>query len=620
MSPPILSYEQLGLIQGEGWLFRGLDLYVGQRDRLALIGRNGAGKTTLLKCLADLIDPDEGKRTIVPGTRVVLLEQDPAMTGFETLHDWVLHGPDGPEPHEAAAIADQLGIDLARPTATASGGERRRAAITRALAQSPDVLLLDEPTNHLDLGAIEWLEDWLKRFKGAFIVISHDRTFLTRLTRSCLWLDRGQLRRAEIGFGGFEAWTERVYEEEARAAEKLDAKLKIELHWLQRGVTARRRRNQGRLAKLNEMRAQRAAMLGAAGAAKLALAKDDVRSKTVIDAEQVSKSFGDRTIIRDFSLRIQRGDRIGLVGPNGAGKTTLLKLLTGEMEPDSGTVTLAKTLSGIVIDQQRKLMEPQRRVRDILANGGDWIEVRGHKKHIKGYLKEFLFDPAIADAPVGSLSGGERSRLLLAREFAREANLLVLDEPTNDLDLETLDLLQEVIADYDGTVLIVSHDRDFLDRTVTITLGLDGSGKVDVVAGGYEDWVRKRYEAHRSPAKAGAQGAAKAARDRAPGPRPSGSPQSSTLQGAPSPGNKLSYKDQRDYDRLPGEVERLQALVADDEQALSDPDLYTRDPKRFAELTARIARHRADIEAAEVRWLEVAEMAEILSKPATGTA
>jgi ATP-binding cassette subfamily F protein uup len=604
MSPPILSYEQLGLIQGEGWLFRGLDLYVGERDRLALIGRNGAGKTTLLKCLADLIDPDEGKRTIVPGTHVVLLEQDPAMIGFETLHDWVVHGPDGPEPHEAAAIADQLGIDLARPTATSSGGERRRAAITRALAQQPDVLLLDEPTNHLDLGAIEWLEDWLKRFKGAFIVISHDRTFLTRLTRSCLWLDRGQLRRAEIGFGGFEAWTERVYEEEARAAEKLDAKLKIELHWLQRGVTARRRRNQGRLAKLNEMRAQRAAMLGAAGAAKLALAKDDVRSKTVIDAEHVTKSFGDRIIIRDFSLRIQRGDRIGLVGPNGAGKTTLLKLLTGELEPDSGTVTLAKTLSGIVIDQQRKLMEPQRRVRDILANGGDWIEVRGHKKHIKGYLKEFLFDPAIADAPVGSLSGGERSRLLLAREFAREANLLVLDEPTNDLDLETLDLLQEVIADYEGTVLIVSHDRDFLDRTVTITLGLDGSGKVDVVAGGYEDWVRKRYEAQRSPAKAGAPAARSAG----------GSKQASPPGPRPSPGNsKLSYKDQRDYDRLPGEVERLQALVAADEAALSDPDLYARDPKRFAELTERIARHRADIEAAEVRWLEVAEMAEALA-------
>jgi ATP-binding cassette subfamily F protein uup len=600
MAAPILSYEDLGLIQGEGWLFRELDLYIGERDRLALIGRNGAGKTTLLKCLAGLIDPDKGKRTIVPGTNVVLLEQDPKMDGFGALHEWVVHGADAPEPHEAAAIADQLGVDLARPTATASGGERRRAAITRALAQSPDVLLLDEPTNHLDLGAIEWLEDWLKRYKGAFIAISHDRTFLTRLTRSCLWLDRGQLRRSEIGFGGFEAWTERVYDEEARAAEKLDAKLKIELHWLQRGVTARRRRNQGRLTKLHEMRAQRAAMLGAAGTAKLALAKDDVRSKTVIDAEHVNKRFGDRQIIRDFTLRIQRGDRIGVVGPNGAGKTTLLKLLTGEIEPDSGTVARAKTLSGIVIDQQRKLMEPQRRVKDVLANGGDWIEVRGHKKHIKGYLKEFLFDPAIADAPIGSLSGGERSRLLLAREFAREANLLVLDEPTNDLDLETLDLLQEVIADYEGTVLIVSHDRDFLDRTVTITLGLDGSGKVDIVAGGYEDWVRKRYEVARTPAKAGAQAARSAEKQASPpGPRP-------------SPGNKLSYKDQRDYDRLPGEIDRLQSLVAADEAALSDPDLYTRDPKRFAELTERIARHRADIEAAEVRWLEVAEMQEAL--------
>src|SRR4051812_34805286 len=563
MAAPILSYEDLGLVQGEGWLFQDLDLYISERDRLALIGRNGAGKTTLLKCLAGLIDPDRGKRTIVPGTHVVLLEQDPRMDGFETLEDWALHGPDAPQAHEVAAIADQLGIDLSRSASSASGGERRRAAITRALAQDPDVLLLDEPTNHLDLHAIEWLEDWLKRFRGAFIVISHDRTFLTRLTSSCLWLDRGQVRRAEIGFGGFEAWTERVYEEEARAAEKLDAKLKLELHWLQRGVTARRRRNQGRLTKLHEMRAQRAAMLGPSGAAKLALAKDDVRSKTVIDAENVAKSYGERTIIRDFSLRIQRGDRIGLVGPNGAGKTTLLNLLTGEIQPDSGTVTQAKTLSGIVIDQQRKLMEPQRRVKDVLANGGDWIEVRGHKKHIKGYLKEFLFDPALADAPIGSLSGGERSRLLLAREFAREANLLVLDEPTNDLDLETLDLLQEVIADYEGTVLIVSHDRDFLDRTVTITLGLDGSGKVDIVAGGYEDWVRKRYQEHRKPLKL--ETSSKAAS--APGPRP-------------APGNKLTYKDQRDYDRLPGEIERLEAEVAADETALHDPDLYARDPAR----------------------------------------
>ena len=600
MAAPILSYEGLGLIQGEGWLFRGVDLYVGERDRLALIGRNGAGKTTLLKCLAGLIDADEGKRTIVPGTHVVLLEQDPDMSGHASLLDWVLHGPDAPLPHDADAIAHQLGIDLSRPVATASGGERRRAAITRALAQRPDVLLLDEPTNHLDLGAIEWLEDWLKRFKGAFIVISHDRTFLTRLTKSVVWLDRGQLRRAEIGFGGFEAWTERVYEEEARAAEKLHAKLKLELHWLQRGVTARRRRNQGRLAKLHDLRAQRAAMLGSQGAAKIALAKDDARSKVVIDAERVSKTFGDRQVIRDFTLRVQRGDRIGVVGPNGAGKTTLLKLLTGELRPDSGSVTLAKTLTGIVIDQQRKLMDPAKRVRDVLAHGGDWIDVRGSKKHIKGYLKEFLFDPGLVDAPIGSRAGGERSRLLLAREFARAANLLVLDEPTNDLDLETLDLLQEVIADYDGTVLIVSHDRDFLDRTVTVTLGLDGSGRVDIVAGGYEDWVKRR---------SAAAGGRRPVADSRPKDRPA--PQASPASGR---GGKLSFKDQRDLDRLPGEIERIEQEIGAAEQVLTDPDLYLRDPSRFGELTEQIAQLRAEKHAAEERWLEVAAMADELAR------
>jgi ATP-binding cassette subfamily F protein uup len=606
MAAPILSYEDLGLIQGDGWLFRGLNLYVGARDRLALIGRNGAGKTTLLKCIGNLIDTDEGRRTIVPGTKVVLLEQDPDMSGHTSLLDWVLSGAGAPAEHEAAAIADQLGADLQRSVATASGGERRRAAIARALAQQPDVLLLDEPTNHLDLAGIEWLEDWLNRFSGAFIVISHDRTFLTRLTKSCIWLDRGDLRRAEIGFGGFDAWTERVYEEEERAAEKLDAKLKLELHWLQRGVTARRRRNQGRLAKLNEMRSQRAAMLGAPGTAKLGLAKDDVRSKTVIDAQDVAKSYGERMIIRDFTLRVQRGDRIGLVGPNGAGKTTLLKLLTGELKPDQGTVTLAKTLSGIVIDQQRKLMEPSKKVRDVLADGGDWITVRGEKKHIKGYLKEFLFSPELTEAPVGSLSGGERSRLLLAREFAREANLLVLDEPTNDLDLETLDLLQEVIADYEGTVLIVSHDRDFLDRTVTVTLGLDGSGRVDIVAGGYEDWAkRRRSSAPRAQARRGGGG---------PGKAPT-NPETAAPLSAPTVSGKaakLSYKDQRDLDRLPAEIDRIEREIGATEEALHDPSLYARDPARFADLTAHAANLRAEKDAAEERWLEVAEMAEAL--------
>ncbi len=588
MSPPILSYENLGLIQGAGWLFRHLDLHIGGRDRLALIGRNGAGKTTLMKLIANSIEADEGKRSIVPGTNVIMLEQDPDVSGFATLRDFVIAGANAPPLHEIEAIADQIGIDLSREAASSSGGERRRAAIARALASAPDVLLLDEPTNHLDISAIDWLENWLGRYTGAFVVISHDRTFLTRLTRSTLWLDRGNLRRNEVGFGGFDAWMEKVYADEARNAEKLDAKLKIEAHWLERGVTARRKRNQGRLAKLHEMRATRASMIGPQGAAKLAVAVDDVKTKSVIVATDVNKSFGDRAIIRDFSLRIQRGDRIGIVGGNGAGKTTLLRLLTGELEPDSGTITRAKTLDGIVIDQQRKLMTPEKRVRDVLAEGGDWIEVRGVKKHVQGYLKDFLFEPNLVDARVGTLSGGERSRLLLAREFARESNLLVLDEPTNDLDLETLDLLQEVIADYAGTVLIVSHDRDFLDRTVTVTLGLDGSGRVDIIAGGYADWEARR----RKPAEQKRSSTSKS--DTPPPPRAA----------------KLSYKDQRDYELLPKRIEEIEAIIAGHEASLADPDLYNRHPARFNDLTAEIEKARAEKDAAEERWLMLAEQAE----------
>ncbi len=588
---PILSWEGLSLHQGSGWLFRELDIHIAPRDRLALIGRNGAGKTTLLKLIGNLVDADKGTRSIQPGTRIVTLEQDPFFTGFATLMDFALHGPDAPSRHDVEAIADQLGIDMTRPAESASGGERRRAALARALASEPDLLLLDEPTNHLDLAAIDWLEAWLQRYNGAFVVISHDRTFLERLTRATLWLDRGTIRRKDIGFGGYEAWMEQIYAEEARAADKMDAKLKIEAHWLERGVTARRKRNQGRLEKLWEMRAQRAAMLSPQGAAKMKLATDDVKTKAVIVADKVGKKFGDRTIIKDFTLRITRGDRIGLVGANGAGKTTLLKLLTGELAPDEGTVTLAKTLHGVMIDQQRSLMSPEKKVRDILAEGGDWVDVRGVRKHIQGYLKDFLFDPGLVEARIGTLSGGERSRLLLAREFARKSNLLVLDEPTNDLDLETLDLLQEVIADYDGTVLIVSHDRDFLDRTVTVTLGLDGSGKVDIVAGGYADWEKQRKErsAAKSPPKAPAA--------------------SAQIPPAPRKG-KLSYKDQRDYELLPKRVEELAAAIARDEAALADPALYARDPAKFAALTKAIDTARAEKDAAEERWLELAELVE----------
>ncbi|WP_293704638.1 ATP-binding cassette domain-containing protein, partial [Sphingopyxis sp. UBA6723] len=450
-----------------------------------------------------------------------------------------------------------------------------------------------------------------------------DRTFLPRLPRQTLWLDRGSIRRKEIGFGGFEEWSDAVAAEESRAAQRLDSKLRLEAHWLERGVTARRKRNQGRLEKLKEMRATRAAMIGGPGVAKLGLANDDVRSKSVIVAENVSISFpttpfvssevetpsgsalpqgistsldanGDRgqlrPIIKNFDFRVQRGDRIGIVGANGAGKSTLLKLLTGEIQPDQGKITLAPTLDGIIIDQQRSLMSPDKTVRDILADGGDWVEVRGVKKHIQGYLKEFLFDPGVMEASVGALSGGERSRLLLAREFARESNLLVLDEPTNDLDLETLDLLQEVIADYAGTVLLVSHDRDFLDRTVTVTLGLDGTGKVDIVAGGYADWEAKRVKPNSVKTKASTATA----------------PLPTTAR------KKLSYKDQRDYDLLPGRIEAIEAEMAAAETELSDGTLFTRDHARFTALTAKLEALRAEKMAAEDRWLELAEEVEAL--------
>jgi ATP-binding cassette subfamily F protein uup len=602
--PPILSWEGLGLQQGGGWLFGappgvhnggpGMDIHIAPRDRLALIGRNGAGKTTLLRLIAGEIEADRGLRKVKPGINIVILEQDPDFSGCETLMDYALRGADAPQRHEVESIAGQLGIDMETGTVGASGGERRRAALARALALDPDLLLLDEPTNHLDLGAIDWLEGWLGRYKGAFLVISHDRTFLKRLTNATLWLDRGNMRRKDVGFGGYDAWEEQVYAEEARAADKLDAKLKIEAHWLERGVTARRKRNMGRLEKLHQMRAVRAAMINPAGAAKLKLASDaDFKSKSVIVAEGISKSYGDRTIIKPFSLRVQRGDRIGLVGSNGAGKTTLLKLLTGEMAPDSGTVTHARTLSGVMIDQQRKLMDPQKTVRQVLAEGGDWIDVRGERKHVQAYLKDFLFDPSVVDAKIGTFSGGERSRLLLAREFARTSNLLVLDEPTNDLDLETLDLLQEVIADYEGTVLIVSHDRDFLDRTVTITLGLDGSGTVDIVAGGYEDWERQRKERQPKAEKREVRGGG------------------ATAPPPPAPkSTKLSYKDQRDYELLPARIEELEGMIARGEAALADPELYSRDPGKFARIMKSLEMAREEKDAAEMRWLELAEMVE----------
>lgn len=591
--PPILSFEGLCLQQGGRWLLGGpdrpsLDLHIGPTDRLALIGRNGVGKTTLFKLIDGQIEADRGTRKAKQALRISVLEQDPKTDGFETLLDWAMAGNSAPLKHKISALSDQLQVDLRTKTKDASGGEKRRAAIARALSLDPNLLLMDEPTNHLDLTAIDWLEDWLNRFTGAFIVISHDRTFLKRLTKSTLWLDRGIIRRKEIGFGGYEAWEEQVYSREARAAEKMDAKLKIEAHWLERGVTARRKRNQGRLEKLHLMRVQRAAMISNSAQSSLKLeVAEEFKSKSVIVADRITKAYGERRIVKPFSLRIQKGDRIGFVGGNGTGKTTLLKIITGQLEPDSGTVEISKKLKSIIIDQQRSVMDPNCSVREVLAGGSDWIDLHGNRKHIQAYLKDFLFDPKIVESKVGTLSGGEQSRLLIAREFAQKSNLLVLDEPTNDLDLETLDLLQEVIADYNGTVLIVSHDRDFLDRTVTLTLGLDGSGNIDIIVGGYADWERKRKQNKISKTKVSK---AKAGY--------------STIELPKS--SKLSYNDQRDYDLLPSRIEELEKAILRGEKILSDPNLYSQDPKKFSKISKGLENAKTEKEDAEERWLELA--------------
>ncbi len=588
MPEPILTLESIGLKNGAGWLFQGLSLTIDARDRLALIGRNGAGKSTLLKIIDGSIEADAGRRAMAGGLRIGRLEQDPPMGDFATLADYARAG--GAQPHEIDALADQIGLDLARPAATASGGERRRAALVRVLAEAPDLLLLDEPTNHLDIGAIQWLENWLDRSRCALVVISHDRAFLTRLTRNCLWLDRGTLRRAEVGFGGFDAWAEAVAAEEERTAQRLDTKLRAEEHWLQRGVTARRKRNMGRLAKLMDLRETRRSLDRGPTTARIATESSDPGSKILIDAKAISLAFGERPILDQLSLRIRKGDRIGIIGPNGAGKSTLIKLLLGQIAPDTGTITRSAALAPTIIDQHRQRLSG-RTVREVLADGGEWLEVNGAKKHVAGYLKEYLFDAGILDAAAETLSGGEQSRLLLAREFATPSNLMVLDEPTNDLDLETLDLIEEVIGDYDGTVLLVSHDRAFLDRVVTMIVALDGTGRAEVSVGGWSDWMARQ------------QPAAAAARPKAASP----------AAAAPKKASKLSYKDARELAELPGRIETLNTDIAAREAALADPDLYTKNPARFASLTSELDRMRATLEAAELRWLELAELEEQLA-------
>ncbi|MFV2052679.1 ABC-F family ATP-binding cassette domain-containing protein [Aliiroseovarius sp. YM-037] len=598
---PLLQLSDISLTFGGDPVFADLDLVVKPGDRVALVGRNGSGKSTLMKVMAGLVEPDGGSRVIAPGTSVGYMEQHPDMSGFETLGDFAASTLDAGEEYRVPMVADGLQFNPDTSVATASGGERRRAALAKLLAEAPDVMLLDEPTNHLDINAIRWLEAQLKDTQTAFVLISHDRAFLNELTRATLWIDRGIVRRRESGFAGFGEWRDKIWADEDDARHKLNRKIKAEARWAVEGISARRKRNQGRLRALQAMKADRAAQITRQGAAAMALDAGPKSGKKVIEAEGIAKRFDGKPIVTDFTLKVQRGDRVAFVGPNGAGKTTLLKMLIGQIEPDAGQVTLGTNLELAVFDQNRVGLDPDMSLWDSLTGDpdmrvsgkADQIMVRGTPKHVVGYLKEYLFDDAQARAPVRSLSGGEKARLLLAKLMAKPSNLLVLDEPTNDLDVETLDLLQDVLGDYDGTVLLVSHDRDFIDRVATTTIAMEGDGRATIYAGGWSD-----YQAQRG-AEAPPTPAAKPAKAKS-------SPQPKQQEQKPG----LSFTEQHRLEALPKVIERLEAEIAKLESFLSAPDLFTEQPAKFKKGTEALAERQQALAEAEEEWLTLAEKAE----------
>ena len=599
---PLLQLTDISLTFGGEPVFSDLSLVVQEGDRLALVGRNGSGKSTLMKVMAGLVAPDTGSVVTPDAVRVGYMEQDPDFTGFATLGDFAVARLGVSEGWRVEAAAEGLKLDLGADPARASGGERRRAALARLLAEAPELMLLDEPTNHLDIEAIGWLERELSATRAGFILISHDRAFLTALAKGTLWLDRGVVRRQDRGFDAFEAWRERSWEEEDAARHKLDRKIKAEARWAVEGISARRKRNQGRVRALQDLRSERAAMIKRQGTAAMALDQGPKSGRKVIEADGISKAYGDKVILRPFSIKIQRGDRVAFVGPNGVGKTTLLKMLMGEVAPDEGTVQHGTNLVPAIFDQARAQLDgdaslwenltgdPEMRV----SGKADQILVRGQPRHVVGYLKDFLFDERQARAPVRSLSGGEKARLLLAKLMARESNLLVLDEPTNDLDVETLDLLQELLDDYDGTVLLVSHDRDFLDRVAATTVAMEGGGRATVYAGGWSDYRAQRTE------NAGAH-AAKSEKPKAaekpakPAPKPA------------KPG--LTFTEKHRLEELPAVIERLEAEIAKLGGLLADPELFTREPVKFQKATEMLAERQAALTEAEEEWLTLEEKA-----------
>ena len=598
---PLLQLNDISLTFGGEPVFHDLGLVVQPGDRVALVGRNGSGKSTLMKVMAGLVEPDRGDRVVPPGISTGYMEQDPDLSAFSTLGDYAMHGLDPSELYKVERAGEGLKFDPARPVGTASGGERRRAALARLMAQDPDLMLLDEPTNHLDIEAIGWLEDELKRTRKGFVLISHDRRFLTELTRATLWIDRGQVRRQEKGFDAFEAWRDKTWDDEDLQRHKMDRKIKSEARWAVEGISARRKRNMGRVRALQELRGERSAMIKRQDTAAMELASGPKSGRKVIEAVGLTKTFGDTTIVKDFSLTVQRGDRVAFVGPNGVGKTTLIRMLMGEIDPDDGSVKLGTNLVPAVFDQTRAQLnedlslwenltgDPEMRV----SGKADQIMVRGAPKHVVGYLKEFLFDERQARAPVRSLSGGEKARLLLARIMARESNLLVLDEPTNDLDVETLDLLQDLLGEYDGTVLLISHDRDFLDRVASTTVAMEGRGRATVYAGGWSDYRTQRGDTGPDTATS------------KPAPKQVSKPVS-----APKPKSGLSFTEKHRLEELPAEIDRLTAEIAKLEQLMADPDLFTREPVKFKKATEALAARQTALAEAEDLWLELSEKAE----------
>lgn len=593
MSAPLLTLTDTHLTFGATPLLTGADLIVRENERIGLVGRNGSGKSSFLKIAAGIIEADSGERFVHPGSTLRYLPQEPDLVGYDSVIAYIRDGlAPGDDAYRADYLAEHLGLDPEADPANLSGGEARRAALARTLAPQPDILLLDEPTNHLDLPAIEWLEGELNAHRGALVLISHDRRFLENLTRQTLWIDRGKTRRLDRGFAHFEAWRDEVFEAEELERHKLERQIAREEDWMRYGVTARRKRNVRRVGELQAMKSDLKNWRGPQGAASLSVSEADRSGKSVIEAKGVSKTYDGRPIFSDLSINIARGDRIALVGPNGAGKTTMIKVLTGQIEPDAGAVKLGTKLEIASLDQRRAALKPEWTVVEAIApGGGERVEVAGTVKHVQAYMKDFLFSPEQARTPVHALSGGERARLMLARALALPSNLLVLDEPTNDLDLETLDLLEELIADYNGTALLVSHDRDFIDRTATATIAWEADGVWRVYAGGYADMVNQRGEGVK--ARKAAEKAEKAAN------KPKGEKPKNKSSG------KLSFKDKHALETLPGEIETIEDTLAQLETELADPTLFTKNPERFNAATKEHARLTEDKAAKEERWLEL---------------